>query len=371
MVSARSSPLDAPTAPSFGGLTVYLSALCRELARHCDVDVFAPGDPSIVTTAAGVRVIHVAEGSADAFVDRIGAEHSERPYDLLHAHYWTSAVSGLRVRSQLGLPWVQTFHTVEAMKGVNPDPVRVSIEDETARICDLVICSTARERAALEARVPSHTSRFAVVRPGVDREVFPASPARPGPILYVGRADPLKGLDILLEAVRLARGTIALDVVGAGSPSSDFARSVCAEAASLPVRFFDPTCQRKLAAHFQRAAAVVMPARYESFGLVGLEAMASARVCISTVDAGISEVLGTGLGVVVPSTARALADAIVAVAGDAGRADALGRRASRAAGSLTWRESARRSYGLYRELVYARRARSAPGPDALRCDAAW
>ena len=284
---------------------------------------------------------------------------SELPYHLLHGHYWTSAAHALRLRRQLDLPWVQTFHTVEAMKGVHPDPVRMSIEDEIARVCDLVICSTRRERAALEARVPSHTSRFVVVRPGVDRELFPGSPGRPGPILYVGRADPLKGMDILLEALRLARGTIALDVVGAGSSCSDFARSVHAEAANLPVRFFDPTCQRNLAAHYRRAAAVVIPARYESFGLVGLEAMASARVCISTADAGISEILGAGLGVVVPSTARALADAIVAVGSNGGHADALGRRASSAVGALTWRESARRSYRLYRELVRQSRSRFA------------
>lgn len=353
MISARSSPTDAPNAPSFGGLTTYLSSICRELARHCDVDVFAPGDGSVITTPAGVRVIHVPNGRADAFVDCIGAHHSVRPYDLLHAHYWTSATYALCLRRQLGLPWVQTFHTVEAMKGMRPDPVRMSIEDEIAHVCDLVICSTRRERAALEARVPSHTSRFVVVRPGVDRALFAGSPSCPGPILYVGRADPLKGMEILLEALRLARGTIALDVVGAGSSCSDFARSVRAEAANLPVRFFDPTCQRNLAAHYRRAAAVVIPARYESFGLVGLEAMASARVCISTVDAGVSEILAAGLGIVVPSTARALADAIVAVGSDDGRAEAVGRRASRATRAFTWKESARRSYRLYRELVHA------------------
>ncbi len=351
MISARSSPMDAPTAPTFGGLTIYLSAICRELARYCDVDVFAPGDGSVVTAPDGVRAIHVPDVRADALVDRIGVYHSIRPYHLVHAHYWTSGICALRVRRQLGIPWVQTFHTVEARKGATPARVRMRVEDEIARVCNVVVCSTRRERTTIEARVRSRASRFVVVSPGVDRRLFAGSHARSGPILYVGRLDPLKGIDILLEALRLARGKITLHVVGAGSSCSDFARSIRAEAANLPVRFFEPTRQRDLAAHYRHAAAVVVPARYESFGLVGLETMASARVCISTADSGISEVLCAGLGVVVPSTARALAGAIVAVGRDAGRAGAMGRRARGAALALTWGESARRTYRLYRELV--------------------
>jgi glycosyltransferase involved in cell wall biosynthesis len=147
-------------------------------------------------------------------------------------------------------------------------------------------------------------------------------------LVCVGRLIPIKGHLVLLRALAQARARIpdvTLDVAGRGplAPALQaYARELGLEHAVRFLGFVSPVEQA-----FENAAITVVPSLGEGFGMVALEAMERARPVIASAVGGLPEIVADGeTGLVVPSTdADALAEAIVALAGDLPRAEAMGR----------------------------------------------
>ena len=99
-------------------------------------------------------------------------------------------------------------------------------------------------------------------------------------VLYVGRLEPLKGVDILVKAVADLDmvGSTRLLIVGGDKQTDPLAEKLGALAASLgiaeKVTFAGPVPQSELPTYYGAADVLVLPSHYESFGLVALEAMA-------------------------------------------------------------------------------------------------
>jgi glycosyltransferase involved in cell wall biosynthesis len=172
-------------------------------------------------------------------------------------------------------------------------------------------------------------SRFEIVHYGIaardGADVYSGSEPR---LLCIGRLIPIKGHRILLRALAQARlrvPGIALDVAGHGPLERElkvFAAELGIEHAVRFVGFVDPV-QRAI----EEAAIVVVPSLGEGFGMVALEAMERARPVIASAVGGLPEIVADGeTGLVVPpGDAEALAEAMVALAEDLGRAAELGR----------------------------------------------
>jgi D-inositol-3-phosphate glycosyltransferase len=382
MLSVHTCPLAALGGKETGGMNVYVRELARELARMgVSVDVFTrsqnPAIPRVVSLADRARVIHLPAGPQapmprerihahlDGFVAALEAWRRTDgvEYDLLHAHYWLSGAVGLRLRERWGVPLVQMFHTLGALKngaGVaaerEPD-LRVGEERRIVAAADRLVAANAIERAGLVSAYGADVARVAVIPCGVDTDLFTAGDpgvARAalgldaGPLLlYVGRIAPIKGLDTLLDAMGCLRGAgtpARLAVVGgeADEPAEGHEAHVRRRVAALglgeAVTFVGSLPQDRLRDWYVAADVTVLPSYYESFGMVALEAMACGSPVVASRVGGLPSTVRDGLtGLLVPEgDPCALAETIGRVLGDGALSWRLGREGQRWAAQHRW-----------------------------------
>ncbi|MEX2224197.1 MAG: glycosyltransferase [Candidatus Rokuibacteriota bacterium] len=379
ILSVHTCPLAALGGKETGGMNVYVRQTARELGRMgVHVDVFTRSQnatiPRIVELGPGARVVHLPTGPEapmprealhrhlDQFaagVEEFAREQGIR-YDLIHSHYWLSGVAGLRLRERWGTPLVQMFHTLGRLKNEvaqTPAEMEPALRiDEEARIvaaADRIVAANVVERAHLVWYYGARSERVAVIPCGVDTDLFqPMDPAKakdllelpPDPmLLYVGRLQPIKGLDTLLEAMAAVPEPACLLVVGGeqDEPEDGHGAALRARVAALGldkrVRFLRAQPQRRLRLFYAAADATVMPSYYESFGMVALEAMACGSPVVASRVGGLTTTIQDGVtGRLVPEgDAAALAAALTPLLGSAeGRR--LGQQATRWAAEHRW-----------------------------------
>jgi D-inositol-3-phosphate glycosyltransferase len=335
MLSVHTSPLAQPGTGDGGGMNVYVRALGSALARAgVAVDVLTrsehPEQPPSVEVEPGFRVLHVPAGPCapvplrdlPALVPEFSdsarriLEHSGQPYDVLHANYWVSGAVGHRLKHELDLPLVTTFHTLDRVKaevGLADDvPLRPRVEAEIVRCADLVVASTVEEQDQLVRHYGADPTRVEIITPGVDDHVFfpgdrvaarrhlglPAEPM----MLFVGRIQPLKGADLAVRALaELADRRTMLVIVG-GPSGPDGANEVIALRALVAelgvehrVRFVAPQPHDQLADFYRAADVCVVPSRTESFGLVALEAAACGTPVVAANVGGLRLLVDHGV----------------------------------------------------------------------------
>lgn len=391
VLSLHTSPLAQPGTGDGGGMNVYVRSLADALARAgVACDLLTRGDrDDVVELGPGVRVVHlpVAVGAPvakdsllDLHDDLVDAAQrwltTDGGADVLHAHYWVSGAVGHTLKHRLGLPLVTTFHTLARAKrdaGILDDPVhRFEVEAAVARCSDGLVVSTADERDLLVEVYGAARDRVEVIPPGVDHSRFsPGDPAvararlglGAGPVLvFVGRIQPLKGLDVAVRALAaLGRDDARLVVVGGPSGTDGEAelRAVQALVAELGladrVDFVAPQGHDRLVDWYRAADVVLVPSRTESFGLVALEAGACGTPVVAAAVGGLPTVVEHGVSgfLVDERDPEAYAAAVAAVLADPGD---LRHRAALRSHRFTWDRAADRLRGCYldvpaRELV--------------------
>ena len=138
MISLHTSPLVQPGSGDSGGMNVYVREVASALAQagvECTTYTRAdrPGLPVEVLVEPGHRVVHVPAGpydlpkealaaELDAFTDGVADHLGAGPgVDAVHGNYWLSGVVGHRLKHQLGVPLVATFHTLARVKAEGGD----------------------------------------------------------------------------------------------------------------------------------------------------------------------------------------------------------------------------------------------------------
>ena len=141
VLSLHTSPLVQPGSGDSGGMNVYVRELVSALAQagvECTTYTRAnrPGLPDVVQVEPGHRVVHIPAGPYDlpkeklpAVLDEFGdavVEHikNESPADVLHANYWLSGLVAHRIKHELDLPFVSTFHTLARVVAARIDEDR-------------------------------------------------------------------------------------------------------------------------------------------------------------------------------------------------------------------------------------------------------
>jgi D-inositol-3-phosphate glycosyltransferase len=375
VLSVHTCPLAALGGKETGGMNVYVREVARALGRlGLDIDVFTrsqdPAIPEVVALGPGARVVHVPAGPArpiaraavaghlDAFADGVEAfrKRAGVRYDLVHSHYWLSGLAGLRLAPRWDVPLIHMFHTLGAIKNAvargsgDTEPAeRLDAEIRIAATADRIVASNLVERADLAWHLGADPSRVAVIPCGVDVELFrprPAGPARARlgldaehVLLFVGRLTPIKGLETLLRALAvlrcdgLAAARLTLLVVGGtkdDEAGSGHLRRLAEELGIAGwVDFRGPQPQDALPDYYAAADLCLMPSRYESFGMVALEAMASGVPVIASRAGGLAVTVQDGTtGRLVPEgDVGALARAVVGLLADEPGRRALGTRA--------------------------------------------
>ena len=169
------------------------------------------------------------------------------------------------------------------------------VERILLHVTDVVINVSQYEyNAAIKYRMPP--DKLKVIYSGID-SAWGGIDSRiklPGKInlLFVGRFDPQKGLDILIKAfANCSRKDIHLTIIGDNVVGRDFVRKENTERVS----FLGWIPHEKLSSYYAQCDAILMPSRWEAFGLVAIEAMKYGKPVIASNRGALPELVKTGV----------------------------------------------------------------------------
>ena len=345
IISFHTCPLATLGGKDTGGMNVYVRDLTRYLGLfgiHADVFTRSQDEhvPHILHDLGyGNRVVHIPagpeiprpkkelEGYIDLFVDNIFnfVEKKQIHYDLIFSHYWLSGIAAFKLKKAWNIPVIHMFHTLALLKNkiARSDKdiegeYRIEGEKKVLSEIDKLIVATINEKENLQTLYSTPTDIIEVIPPGVDinhfypipvdeAKEFIGIPENEKMILFVGRIEPLKGVDTLIKAISqlqqadiLLRCPHYLFIIG-GDPNLD--RDKMNEemqrlqdlrielGVSDLVIFLGKRDQDSLQYYYSAAEMLVMPSHYESFGMVALEAMACGTPVIATQVGGLQHLV--------------------------------------------------------------------------------
>lgn len=388
-------------------MNVYVRDLTRTLGLcGIGVDVFTRSQDEHVPHVLhhlgyGNRVVHIQAGPEipmsklqlaehlDTFTDGVRefAESKDEKYDIIHSHYWLSGLVGLSLREEWNIPLIQMFHTLARMKDrvarnaeEEPSKLRLDSEGQLLRKADRVVAATPAEVAQIQWLYREDTDRVVVIPPGVDTSRFyPISkdeakefigvPCPDRMLLFVGRIEPLKGVDTLIEAVGILQNEGVLNehpyclaVIGGDTHISrdqmtDEMDRLQSLGKSLGVHdlvtFLGRRDQDTLQYYYSAAEVVVVPSYYESFGLVALEAMACGTPVVASETGGLAFLVKDGeTGFHVPADdPKALAERLRIIIQDDVLRERLGAQAAEYAKAFAWSKIIDQIIDLYGSLL--------------------
>jgi len=389
-LSLHTSPLLRPGSGDAGGMNVYINELALTMAaRGIYVDVFtratSPLLPPVVEVNDFYHVIHVAAGPtthlpieqlsehvfdyAESVID--WAQARNRSYDLVHSHYWLSGWAGLLVKRILGIPLANSFHTLgrvkDAMRRADEPTtslVRIAAEHEVIVGSDCVIGSTPLEADDLLIHYGADPARLCVSPPGVNHDTFvsgdkSAARATLGvedvpTMLFVGRIQALKGVDIAVAAFRQVVAKVPnaqFLILGgpSGSTGEKEERSVRHTVDGLNVTFIPPQPHDELTRYYQSADVLLFPSRSESFGLVAVEAQSCATPVVAASVGGLAYAVSNGeSGYLVDGWDPAdYADKVTSILSDRDLSERLSVGAEKFSENFSWDKTADRLLELY------------------------
>ncbi len=345
MISYHTCPLASEEGKETGGMNVYVLELSRKLvAMGHQVDMFTRSqdihNTPIVDVAPGLRLIHLVAGpqesvskkklqpyitqfiaSYHAYCEEYGITH-----DVLHAHYYLSGLIGLQVQEESKehkVPMVLSFHTLALMKNLvardereKENAERIDAEMLLTQKAQHIIAPSESDKSYLTYLYNAVDSRVSVIPPGVNTDLFRPMGMEEAKkhigvsekekiILFVGRIEPLKGIDMLMYAMKIVTKRnpdlpVCLCIVGGdvSQPKSAWTETLKSLDGvrhvlhmSTSVNFVGRQKQEMLPYYYNASEMVVMPSHYESFGMAALEAMSCGVPVITTNVAGVSSLI--------------------------------------------------------------------------------
>jgi D-inositol-3-phosphate glycosyltransferase len=407
MLAYHTCPLATLGGKNTGGMNVYVRDLTRQLGKMgVHVDVFTRSQDEHVPHVLhdlgyGNRIVHVPAGPEFPLPKRELASYlpdfvsgvqdfvtrKRLKYDLLHSHYWMSGIAARDLKAVWGIPIVHMFHTLGIMKRrvardgseVEGD-YRLEGERDVINLADWIIAATPAELAQLQWLYNAETERISVIPPGVDvNHFYPIDPDEAKEyigippndqmLLFVGRVEPLKGIDTLIRAIALMREMgllerhrLCLSIIG-GDPDPDSAATNTEMVRLKELRedndlediitFLGRRSQDTLPYYYSASEAVVMPSHYESFGMVALEAMACGTPVVASEVGGLAfliqdEVTGYHVPVGEP---EALCDRLSLLLEDRNLHERMSKDAVIFSQEYAWENIAAKIVELYQKLM--------------------
>jgi len=405
MLSYHTCPLAVLGGKNTGGMNVYVRELTRYLGmKDIHVDVFTRSENDHVPhvlhdLGCGNRVVHIPAGPEFSlpkpelagylpeFASRIIEFSKEKhiQYDLIHSHYWMSGLAAMALREKWNVPILQMFHTLGLVKkeiARSPDELegeyRFTGESQVVREVDHIIAATQSEVNQLERLYQVRPSRITIIPPGVNTDRFypipmdeakevVGIPKEDRMVLFVGRIEPLKGIDTLIEAMAMLKIKCKkcphyLVIIGGENDSQEEQLSSEMERLKIlshelgiedVIIFSGKRGQDSLPYYYSAAELVVMPSHYESFGMVALEAMACGTPVIASEVGGLRYLIKEGeTGYFVPmKNPEVLADRMRTLLLDEELRCKMGLNAADYAKAYDWSIIARDVIDVYEKVV--------------------
>jgi glycogen(starch) synthase len=382
-----------------GGLGRHVHALAKHLAdqghevtvlcRH-EAGTDAATHPTARSVHERVRLVRVAEDPTHLVFEkdlvawtlamghamiRAGLALLRRwQPDVVHAHDWLVTHPAIALAEQAGVPLVATFHATEAGRhsgwlSQSLNQQIHSVEWWLANRADSLITCSAAMRAEVAHLFEVDADNIAVIHNGIESRGWrvPAKTLRETRIRHSPRGEPLiaffgrleweKGvLDLVTALPRIRRdhpGT-RLVMAGRGRQAQPLLALARKHRVVRAIDFVGHLPDRDLVACLAAADVVVLPSRYEPFGIVALEAAAAGAPLVATNTGGLGEVVihgETGLSFE-PGDLDGLAAAVGAVLNDPVAADRRARRAkSRLVEHFDWYKIAASTADVYRRAT--------------------
>ena len=350
-----------------GGVNSHIRAQARALRRlgH-EVVVFGTASAALANDEVSIgRCMSLVIGGTDTALGfdprmrrRIAELYRARQFDVVHVHEPLMPLAPWFAVRQATAPVVATFHVHRERGHRWYGPYRPVLAPVMRRVDVRIAVSHAARRTVAEHFPGDYT----IVPNGIDIERFQQSggpppemrDARPT-VLFVGRLEPRKGIDVLIDAMALVQRHITnarLVIAGHGPDRGPI--EAAARAASVDVVFAGRVADQMLPAYYRAADVVCSPALGdESFGLVLIEAMAAGRPVVATRITGYAELLGDAdcARLVEPRNPAALAGEIGALLADPHQRRALGARGAAFARRYDWSTIARQIESVYADAL--------------------
>ena len=400
LISVHGDPATDVSSEEAGGQNVYVRQVGEALAKlGWQVDMFTrkvnPEDAAIVQHSPHCRTIRLGAGPQafipqnelfeylpefwDAFQKFQSKEGTN--YPLVHTNYWLSAWIGLQLQELSNIQLVHTYHSLGAVKyksaSVRPPiaETRLAVERQILERANCVVATSPQERETLQSLV-SEQGCIEVIPCGTDLDNFRTIPKlearerlglNPADriILYVGRFDPRKGIDTLVQAVAMsqarASGNVRLVIAGGshheledGQERQRIEQLVQEVGLTEQTLFPGLLSHEVLPLYYAAADVCVIPSHYEPFGLVAIEAMACGTPVVASDVGGLKfTVIPEETGLLVPPEDRvAFASAIDRILTDEVWATKLKKQASlRVRQNFSWNGVAIKLSNFYRRLL--------------------
>ena len=404
-ISVHTSPLADLGSKDAGGMNVYVRELsCHIAALGLPIDVFTrrtdPETPEIQSPCDKVRVITIDAGPPEPinkselfqYLPEFAAEmalfalRDGVRYDVIHAHYWLSGWVAQLVKRYWSTPFSFMFHTSAHMKNVvssqeqQETALRAEIEHKLITLAESIISGNPGEAADLIWRERADKDKICTIPPGVDTALFhpldrDTCRAELGitsddkVVAFIGRIDPIKGIDTLLAATKRLKEQLGdkLVVLVIGGDLDDRRKpvgelqDVAKQAEQLGIsdvlRLIGAQPQDRLPMIYSAADLVCVPSRYESFGLVAVEAMACGVPVVASRAGGlIYTVEDGGSGLLVPiGDDRAFAEAMQSILANPKLRNEMGETARQSAHRFSWAAIAQSIHHVYYQLASGHR----------------
>jgi D-inositol-3-phosphate glycosyltransferase len=405
LVSLHTSPGAEPGSGDAGGMNVVIRHQAEAMASVGHrVEILtrrsSPNQPAEQVLVPGVTLRFldagpaepVVKGAHENFIDEFRMRmRALGTFDIIHSHHWFSGMAALPLARENGTPHVQSFHSIAAdpstplSEGERPESAgRLAGEAWLARESDAIVTVSNAEAETVVKRLGGSMDHIRVVPPGVDGVLFHPAAVHPaterpadGYVLVAGRLQPLKGLDLAIEAVAALPQAIRPELVVAGDASADFdgyLHELGALASRLGiaqgVRFVGPQPRQSLAALMRQARLVLVPSHSETYGLVALEAAASGVPVVAASSGGLPEAVIDGVtGIIVASRdPQHWADAIADILSNSQLERRLRGAARERAERFDWARSGERLVDVYQALLrpgFTVCRQAAPGQEPL------
>ncbi len=391
-ISFHACPLASPGEGKSGGMNVYARQLALALGNTgVHVDIFTrdhtEAESKITEIAPGVRVIHLPGGPAEAPLDGLFPHlpdfsqallefqrETGLTYQAVHSHYWLSGWVGQQMATEWRVPHILTFHTLSLIKmqsraGESEPATRQQVERDLIASADHIVAFSPHERDAMVRLYQADATRIGLIPCGVDLSLFRPLDQQEvreklglngeKVLLYVGRIEPLKGLELLLHTAAQLQTfeQIRVLVVGGGAGRDQEIDRLRELAKSLNVDkvfdFIGRVDQQDLPLYYNAADVCVVPSFYESFGLAALESMACGTPVVATRAGGLSTIIQHGRTGYLKAwrCPEAFASSLEMIISSRNLQHSMGLAARRRAEGLSWDNVAGQIAGVYDSLI--------------------
>lgn len=310
-ISFHTSPFGSVGKFDSGGLNIYVQQTSKLLSKNHEVTVvtgetaenFKENNLEFLSLnlfeknlSVDDKEIHLQEfrKKLDEFIDL-------KSFDVIHAHYWLSGLIAKQVAEEFKIPLIYTSHSLGIfLEGYNKE--RVDCEKMVMTSSDFVTASSEFENVLISENYKIDKNKIKQITPGVDREVFLPNPSikRENIFLSIGRIQPQKGqLEVLkfLNNFRKIESNFKCFFIGgpSGKSGDEYLEELKKSIEELDlishVEFLDNLSQSKIKEFLNRSKLLLHTSKFETFGLVAIEANSMGVPVLTTNKGSLVEII--------------------------------------------------------------------------------